>query len=79
MRSMTLAVFAFSTVPLYAQGQQSNAAKLKADARKVVGIIGADKAKTQTYCQFANLSDQFDQANQAKDSKKAVVRSQNIG
>ena len=65
-------------MPLYAQGQQPDAAKLKADARKVVGIIGADKAKIQTYCQFANLSGQLDQANQDKDSKKAVVLSQKI-
>jgi len=77
-RLLRVAVLVISTVPLYAQGQQPNAAKLKDDARKVVGIIGADKAKIQTYCQFANLSDQFDQANQDKDSKKAVVLSQKI-
>ena len=77
-RLLTLAVLAIFTVPLYAQGQQSNAAKLKVDARKVVGIIGADKAKTQTYCQFANLSDQFDQANQDKESKKDAALSQKI-
>ncbi len=58
--------------------KQPNVAELKADARKVVGIIGADKAKTQTYCQFANLSGQLDQANQDKDSKKAAVLSQKI-
>jgi hypothetical protein len=33
--------------PLYAQRQQSNVAKLKADAQKVVSIISGDKAKTQ--------------------------------
>src|SRR5271166_5843880 len=77
-RLLTLAILAISTVPLYAQGQQPDAAKLKADARKVVDIISADKAKIQTYCQFANLSDQLDQANQDKDSKKAVVLSQKI-
>ena len=77
-RLLRVAVLVISTAPWYAQGQESNAAKLKADARKVVGVIGADKAKIQTYCQFANLSDQFDQANQDKDSKKAVVLSQKI-
>jgi hypothetical protein len=34
------------TVPFCAQGQHQNVAKLKADARNVVGIIGADKDKT---------------------------------
>ena len=51
-RLLTLAILAISTVPLYAQGQQPDAAKLKADARKVVDIISADKAKIQTYCQI---------------------------
>jgi hypothetical protein len=77
-RLLRVAVLVISTVPLYAQGQQLDIAKLKADARKVVGIIGADRAKIQTYCQFANLSDQLDQANQDKDSKNAVVLSQKI-
>ena len=77
-RLLRVAVLVISSVPLYAQGQQPDTAKLKADARKVVGIIGADKAKIQTYCQFANLSDQLDQANQDKDSKNAVVLSQKI-
>ena len=34
---------------LYAQGQTPNAAELA--QKKVVSIIGGDKAKTQTYCQ----------------------------
>jgi hypothetical protein len=33
---LIVAVLAFSTSPLYAQGQQPDAAKLKADAQKVV-------------------------------------------
>jgi hypothetical protein len=41
----------FSTTLLYAQRQEQNVAKLKADARNLVGIIGSDKTKTQTYCQ----------------------------
>jgi hypothetical protein len=46
-----------STAPLYAQRQQQNVAKLKADARNLVGIIGSDKTKTQTYCQIEDLSE----------------------
>ncbi len=70
-RLLTVAILAISTVPLYAQGQQPNIAKLKADARNLVGIIGSDKAKTQTYCQITNLSEQLIRADQEKDSKKA--------
>jgi hypothetical protein len=35
--------FLISTAPLYAQRQQQNVAKLKADARNAVGMIGGDK------------------------------------
>ena len=42
------AILVISTAPLYAQRQQQNVAKLKADARNLVGIIGSDKTKTQT-------------------------------
>ena len=55
---------------LYAQGQQPNAAKLKADAQKVVRVIDGDKAKTQAYCQMRTLGEQIDQAAQEKDRKK---------
>jgi hypothetical protein len=41
--------FVTSTAPLYAQREQQNVAKLKADARNLVGIIGSDKTKTPTY------------------------------
>jgi predicted transcriptional regulator len=70
-RLLTLAVFLISTVPVYAQGQQPNVAKLKADAQRVIGIIGGDKAKMQTYCQIAELSEQLDEVDQEKDSKTA--------
>ena len=59
-----------STAPLYAQDAQPDAAKLKADARNVVGIIGGDKAKTQAYCQIAIVGEQMNQAVQTKDKKK---------
>ena len=70
-RLLIIAILVISTVPLYAQGQQPNVAKLKGDAQKVVSIISGDKAKTQTYCQIAKLSEQVDQAAQEKDRKKA--------
>src|SRR5215813_11097270 len=67
-----------STVPLYAQRQQQNVAKLKADARNLVGIIGSDKTKTQTYCQIEDLSEQLIQAVQEKDRKKANALAEKI-
>jgi hypothetical protein len=51
-------ILVISTAPLYAQRQEQNIAKLKADARNVVGIIGSDKIKTQTYCQILGLTAQ---------------------
>ena len=69
-RLLTVAILAISIAPLYAQGQQPDVAKLKADAQNVVSIISGDKAKTQTYCQIANVGEQMNQAVQAKDKKK---------
>ena len=68
---LIVAILLISTAPLYAQHQQQNVAKLKADARNLVGIIGSDKTKTQTYCQVEDLTEQLDQAVQQKDIKKA--------
>jgi hypothetical protein len=68
---LIVAILAISTVPLYGQRQQQNVAKLKSDARNLVGVIGSDKAKIQTYCQIVDLTEQLDQAVQEKDSQKA--------
>jgi hypothetical protein len=46
-RLLIVAILVISTVPLFAQGQQPNTAKLKADAQKVVSMISSDKSKTQ--------------------------------
>jgi hypothetical protein len=53
-------------------------AKLKEDARNAVGIIGGDKAKTQTYCKVVDLGRQLNQAVGEKDQKKARALSQEI-
>jgi len=58
-------------VPLHAQRQQQNIAKLKADAQKVVSIISGDKAKTQTYCEARDIANQIVQAGHQKDNGKA--------
>ena len=70
-RLLFVGILLIGTAPLYAQGQQPNVAKLKADAQKVVSVINGDKAKTQAYCQIAKISQQVDQAAREKDRKKA--------
>jgi hypothetical protein len=75
---LIVAILVISTASLYAQRQQQNVAKLKADARNLVGIIGSDKTKTQTYCQINDLSEQLDQAVQENDSKKAKTLTEKI-
>ena len=70
-RLLILGILIISTPPLFAQAQQPNAAEL---AQKVVSIISGDKAKTQTYCQILDLSDELDQADQQKDRDEALSR-----
>jgi len=77
-RLLIFGTLLISTVPLCAQGPQPNIAKLKADARNLVGIIGSDKTKTQTYCQIDDLSEQLIQAVQEKDRKKANALAEKI-
>lgn len=78
-RLMIVGTLIISTAPLLAQGQQPNVAKLKEDARNVVGVIGADKAKNQTYCKMMHLSWQMNDAAREKvQRKKARTLSQEI-
>jgi ferritin-like protein len=77
-RVLIVAILLISTSPLYAQRQQQNVAKLKADARNLVGIIGSDKTKTQTFCQIHDLSEQLIQAVEEKDRKKANALAEKI-
>ncbi len=72
---LIVAILAVAAVPVSAQAQQSSTAKLKADAQNVVNIISGDKAKTQTYCQSTDLTDQ---AETTTDEDKAVELSQKI-
>ena len=74
-RLLIVAILLISAAPVYAQGQQPNAAEL---AQKVASIISGDKAKTQTYCQIIDLSDELDQVDQQKDRKKAEELSQKL-
>jgi hypothetical protein len=71
-RLFMIGILLVSTVASYAQDTQQDVAKLKADARNLVGIIGSDKTKTQTYCQIEDLTEELDQAVQQKDRKRAT-------
>jgi hypothetical protein len=71
-RLLILAILIISTLPVYAQGQQPNAAKLKADAQKVVTIISSDTAKFHSYCQIVDLADEIEGIKQGQDSKKEL-------
>jgi hypothetical protein len=56
-RLLIVGILIISTAPpLHAQRQEQNVAKLKADARNLVGIIGGDKAEIQTYCKIIDQS-----------------------
>ena len=67
---LIVAILLILTVPLYAQRQQQNVAKLKADAQKVVSIISGDTAKTQTYCEARDIAKQIVRAGQKTDNEK---------
>ena len=77
-RLLIVWILIISTVPLCAQGQQPDTAKLKADAQKVVSIIKGDKAKTQTFCQMEIVGKQVDEAIREKDDKKAQELAQKL-
>ena len=77
-RLLIVGILIVSTAPLYAQAQQQNAAKLRADARNLAGIIGGDKAKTQTYCQIMDLGRQMNQAASERKQKMARALSQEM-
>src|SRR3974377_759079 len=75
---LIVAILVISAAPLYAQRQQQNVAKLKADARNLVGIIGSDKTKTQPYSEIEDLREQLIQAVQEKDRKNANALAEQI-
>jgi hypothetical protein len=72
---LIVAMLAIAAVPVCAQAQQSSTAKLNADAQNVIKIITGDKAKTQTYCQIADL---IDQREETAEQEKADELSQKI-
>ncbi len=79
LKSM-VAVLAIAALPVCAQAQQQKAApkSTKADAQRVVKLIGGDKAKTQIYCDIAKLGDQIEQAAGKKDEKTVEALSEKV-
>jgi hypothetical protein len=75
---LIIAMLAIAGVSVCAQAQQPSGAKVKTDVQNVVKIISGDKAKTQTYCQIDELSEQVTQAAQKKDDKKVEELSRKI-
>jgi hypothetical protein len=72
--TLVAAILVISAMP--AQVQQPSADQLKAHAQNAVKIISGDKQKIGAYCELDDLTDQFDQAVEGKDTKKAAELSQ---
>ena len=68
--TLVAAILVISAMP--AQGQQPSADQLKAHAQNAVKIISGDKQKIGAYCELDDVTDQFDQAVEEKDAKKAT-------
>jgi len=73
-----VAILASSVVLVYAQSQQPDTAKLKAEAQNAFKIISSDKVKVRIFCEMADLGDQLDQADRVHDTKKAQDVSQKM-
>lgn len=66
------AAIVFTGLPLGAEAQQNSPPKpTVAAAQQVVKTISADKAKLKIYCDLGALAEQFDAAEQKKDTKTA--------
>jgi hypothetical protein len=77
-RLLIVAILIIYAVPLHVQAQHADLAKLKADAQRIVRVIGGDRAKTQAYCQIHSLGSQINQAVREKDEQKADALTRKI-
>ena len=78
MKPLIVASLLMSAAPAYVQDQQPNAAKLKADAQKVVSMIKGDKTKARVYCRINTLDEQIGDADRKNDEKKAEALSKQL-
>jgi hypothetical protein len=67
--TLVVAILTISAVVVL--GQQPSAAQLKEHAQNAVKIISGDQQKIDAYCEFADLTDKFDQAVEEENTKKA--------
>jgi hypothetical protein len=74
----TLVAILVCALPVYAQNQKPDIAKLKVDAQNAFSIISSDKLKIQTFCEMADLGNQLDQADRVHDTKKTEEISQKL-
>ena len=76
---VVVAILLIAAVPVCAQAQSPSVPRVsKDDAQKVVTIITADKAKTQTYCDLRKLGEQIGQAYEKRDFKLLAELSDKI-
>ena len=76
---VVVAILLIAAVPVCAQAQSPSVPRVsKDDAQKVVTIITADKAKTQTYCDIQKLGEHIGQAYENRDFKLLVELSDKI-
>jgi hypothetical protein len=75
-----IAILAICALPVsvYAQRQQPDTVKLKAEAKSASDIISSDKLKIRSFCEMAALGNQLDQADRVHDTKKAEQVSQKM-
>jgi hypothetical protein len=78
MTPLIIALLLNSAAPAYVQDQQPNAAKLQADAQKVVSMIQGDKTKARVYCQINALDEQIGEADRKNEEKKAEALSKQV-
>ena len=65
-----IAISLAAAVPVCAQTQSPSGPRVtKDDAQKIVTIISADQAKTQTYCDIQNLGEQMERAYEKRNLK----------
>jgi hypothetical protein len=77
-KSLIVAISLICAGPLFSQGAQPDAAKLKADAQKVVSIIKGDKDKIEVYCEINDLGELIGEADQKMDDNKAEALSRQV-
>ena len=76
---LIVAILMIAAAPVCAHAQPPSAAKVtKADAQKVLNIVSSNKAKTQAYCDIAKLGSLMEEADRAKDTKRADELSQKM-